>query len=334
MVEIIPLRLPEMETPRALDDWSAGPSWRDPRLSDLLPNRFLPPDNMACGTRKGRAEFERRQLIATGRVSSLYGVHQKVVPPQNTVFASQQPGYHAAAIKRQAMREEADELSQLFDAQASERAFLAAFALLKAARVEHEACAAIEGIEAVCRVPPNLLLIDAAAGLQSLGKLKLPFERLVRPPRRYLRMRAALASQLEAEIARRQSMPPPPRPMEPRTELAELLHGLSNAKTVQKQMQRFGQASVKRRIGPDSAAVRFKGSNPSAPQPWRPPHLILPQLFMCDSGSPRKVPNPTRQSSPNPMQRSSLTAKNLSSRTKPPRSPSGKLRVGFQMQGR
>jgi len=127
MVEIIPLRLPEMETPRALDDWSAGPSWRDPRLSDLLPNRFLPPDNMACGTRKGRAEFERRQLIATGRVSSLYGVHQKIVPPQNTVFASRQPGYHAAVIKRQAMREEADELSQLFDAQASERAFLAAF---------------------------------------------------------------------------------------------------------------------------------------------------------------------------------------------------------------
>ena len=189
MIEIIPLRLPEMETPRPLDDWSAGPaagpSWCDPRLKELpLPNRLLPPEHFAYGSRKGRAEFERRQLIATGRVSSLHGVHQKVIPPQNSLFASRQPGYQAAVAKREAMREEADELSQLFDAQVSERTFLVAFALLKAAKVEDQACAAIEGMEAVCRVPPNLRLIDAAAALQSLSKLRLPFQRMVRPLRR------------------------------------------------------------------------------------------------------------------------------------------------------
>jgi hypothetical protein len=180
MIEIIPMRLPEMETPR-LDDWSAGPSWRDPRLNDMpLPNRLLPPEHFASSSRKGRAEFERRQLIATGRVSSLHGVHQKVIPPQNSLFASRQPGYQAAVAKREAMREEADELSQLFDAQVSERTFLAAFAVLKVAKVEEQACAAIEGIEAVCRVPPNLRLIDAAAALQSLSKLRLPFQKMVR----------------------------------------------------------------------------------------------------------------------------------------------------------
>ena len=190
MVEIIPLRFPEMETPRPLNDWSAGsaagPSWRDPRLNDQgrLPNRLLPPEHFAYGSRKGRAEFERRQLIATGRVSSLHGVHEKTIPPQNSAFASRQTGYQAAVAKREAFREEADELSQLFDAQVSERTFLAAFAPLKAAKVEEQACAAIEGIEAVFRVPPHLHLIDAAAALQSLSKLKMPFQRMVRPLRR------------------------------------------------------------------------------------------------------------------------------------------------------
>ena len=186
-VEIIPLRLPEMETPRPLDDWSAGPSWRDPRLNDQgrLPNRLLPPEHFAYGSRKGRAEFERRQLIATGRVSSLHGAHEKAIPPQNSAFASRQTGYQAAIAKREAFREEADELSQLFDAQVSERTFNAAFAPLKAAKVEEQACAAIEGIEAVLRVPPHLQKIDAAAALQSLSKLKMPFQRMVRPLRRF-----------------------------------------------------------------------------------------------------------------------------------------------------
>ena len=186
MIEIIPMRLPEMETPRPLNDWGRpDPSWKDPRLKDMpLPNRLLPPEHFAYGSRKGRADFERRQLIATGKVSSLHGVHQKAVPPQNTVFGSRQPGYQAAVAKREAMKEEADELSQLFDAQVSERTFLAAFAVLKVAKVEEQACAAIEGIEAVCRVPPNLRLIDAAAALQSLSKLRLPFQRMVRPLRR------------------------------------------------------------------------------------------------------------------------------------------------------
>ena len=169
-VEIIPLRLPEMETPRPLDDWSAGPSagpsWRDPRLNDQgrLPNRLLPPEHFAYGSRKGRAEFERRQLIATGRVSSLHGAHEKAIPPQNSAFASRQTGYQAAIAKREAFREEADELSQLFDAQVSERTFNAAFAPLKAAKVEEQACAAIEGIEAVLRVPPHLQLLRDARG--------------------------------------------------------------------------------------------------------------------------------------------------------------------------
>ena len=52
------------------------------------------------------------------------------------VFASRQTGYQAAIAKREAFREEADELSQLFDAQVSERTFNAAFAPLKAAKVE------------------------------------------------------------------------------------------------------------------------------------------------------------------------------------------------------
>lgn len=346
MIEIIPMRLPEMETPR-LDDWSAGPSWRDPRLNDMpLPNRLLPPEHFASGSRKGRAEFERRQLIATGRVSSLHGVHQKVVPPQNSLFASRQPGYQAAVAKREAMREEADGLSQLFDAQVSERTFLAAFAVLKVAKVEEQACAAIEGIEAVCRVPPNLRLIDAAAALQSLSKLRLPFQKMVHPPRRYLRMRAALTSQLEAEIARRQSAPPP-RALEPRTELAEMLHDLSHAKAVAKLRRRLGQDEARRRIGLDSAAVRFKGRRPE-PSGGRPGPGLLPQLRAGADGSPRKVnlvPSPPSASLPRQamqpgrvdspeLQRSSLTAKNLSSRTKPLGEASGSpLRVAFQMQG-
>ena len=156
-------------------------------------------------------------------------------------------------------------------------------------------------------------------------------------------MRAALASQLEAEIARRQSAPPP-RAMEPRTELAEMLHDLSHAKAVAKLRRRLGQDEARRRIGLDSAATVFKGRRP---QPGRPGPGLLPQLQAGKDGSPRKVilvPSPSRQGvpsgrveSPEPH-RSSLTAKNISSRTKPlgETSPGGRgspLRVAFQMQG-
>ena len=359
VVEIIPLQLPELEAPDDPESTTsaAGPSWRDPRLNDMpLPNRLLPPERFAYGSRKGRAEYEARQMVAAGRLSSMHGVHGKVVPPTNSLFSSRQPRHQAAVARREAAREEADALSQLFDAQASERAFSAAFALLQAARVECEACAAIDGIQAVCRVPPNLLLIDAAAALQLLGKLRMPFERLTRPPRCYLRKRAALASQLEAEIARRQSALPP-RAVGPRTEMDEILHGLSTAKAAHKLRRRIGADElVRRRIGTGGAALRFKGRRPelSAAQPWRPPHLQLlqlpqlPQLRVGDNGSPRKagrVPSLTHHYAPlepidsivasgrvSPTQRSSLTAKSLPSRTKPrtlnPVSPR-RLRVGF-----
>ena len=164
-------------------------------------------------------------------------------------------------------------------------------------------------------------------------------------------MRAALMSQLEAEIARRQSEPPP-RALEPRTELAELLHGLSHAKAVAKLRRRLGHEEARRRIGLDSAAIRFKGRRPQA-QTSPPSAPLLPQLPQIQAGkdgSPRKAsfePSPPRQGmqpgrdSPEP-QRSSLTAKNLTSWTSlasgsprgPPRSPlRSPLRVAFQMQG-
>ena len=173
------------------------------------------------------------------------------------------------------MRDEVDDLSLLFSAQASERAFQAAFAPLKAASREEEACAALEALQALLRVPPNLRQIEVDAGLQALSQLRLPFERLMHPPRRYWRLRAALASLLEGEVARRAAAAPPVR-AGPRREFEQLQHELTQQKkrsVTKRTGRRLGA------VGPEAPAIRFKGKRPEPKlHSWRPPHLQLPPI--------------------------------------------------------
>ena len=160
-VQIVQLHLPLDDDPAS----SAAPTpvvtQRPPDHGPPLPNRFLPPEHVASGSQKGRAEFEARQLVALGRTSSLYHVHERAVAPW--LDASRQQGSLAAKARLQEMRDEVDDLSLLFSAQASERAFQAAFAPLKAASREEEACAALEALQALLRVPPNLRQIEVDA---------------------------------------------------------------------------------------------------------------------------------------------------------------------------
>lgn len=256
-------------------------------------NHLLPPSRMIGASRKDQIEWETRQAIATGRMCPMYGIDPYANPPSG-LTAKWQPGYGAAAAKREAIRAEADSLSQLFHEQVAERNFDRLHRAFIVTREEPEACEALDALTAFCGSPANMYLLSTSLLQTHLAKyqrMRMPFEKLMRKPVAYLRKRTDLVGIFEAEIGRRATQPPPPT-FGPRAEMDQLKHEL----TMQKKRRRAANAGPRRRVGePDATARRFKGT----PAPARPsPRAVaLPQLGTT-VGSPSVVSRRQRASPP------------------------------------
>jgi len=294
MLDIVPLRLPPMGDNTGL---MAGPT-PAPTQRPRKPNHLLPPSRMIGSSRKDQVEWATRQAIATGRACPMYGIDPYANPPSG-LTNKWQPGYGAAAAKREAMRAEADSLSQLFKEQVAERNFDRLHRAFVVTREEPEACEALDALNAYCGNPANMYLLSTSllqTHLAKYQKMRLPFERLMRKPVAYLRRRADLIGIFEAEIGRRAAQGPPPS-FGPRAEMDQLKHEL----TMQKKRERRRRAAnpeLRRRVGePDEKARRFKG----APPPARPSPrgVMLPQLVTAASqGAPSVVSRRQRASPP------------------------------------